>query len=69
MKRLEQHYSQFKKQMAPFQAAATGKIQNRHPSDVVDRSHGSPLDKEETNSCHVVLIEEKQPDSTTRPDV
>ena len=55
--------------MAPFQAAATGKTQNRCPSDVVDRSHGSPLDKEEASNCHVVLVEEQQPDSTTRPDV
>ena len=69
MKRLEQHDSQFKQQMAPFQAATNVKMQNRHPSDVVDRSHGSPLEKGETNSCHVVLVEEQQPDSTTRPDV
>ena len=47
----------------------TGKKQNRHPSDVVDRSHGSPLDKGESNSHPVVLVEEQQPDSTTRPDV
>ena len=68
MKRLEQHDSQFKQQMALFQAAATGKTQHRHPSDV-DRSHGSPLDKGETNSYHIVLVKEQQPDSTTRPDV
>ena len=69
MKRLEWHDSQFKQQMAPFQAAAARKMQNRCPSDVVDRSHGSPLDKGETNSCCVVLVKEQQPDSTTRPDV
>ena len=68
MKRLEKHDSQFKQLMAPFQAVATGKTQNRHPSDVVNRSHGSPLDKEETSSCHAILVEEQQPDSTTRPD-
>ena len=55
--------------MAPFQVAATGKMQNKHPSDVVDRSHGSPLDKDGTNSHHVVLVKEQQPDSATRPDV
>ena len=67
MRRLEQHNSQFK--MAPFQAADTGKTQNRCPSDVVDRSHGSPLGKEETSGHRVVLIEETQPDSTIKPDV
>ena len=55
--------------MAPFQAAAMGKTQNRHPSDVTDRSHGSPLDKKQTSSCCVVLIEEQQQDSITKPDV
>ena len=69
IKRLEKHDSQFQQQMAPFQAAATGKTQNRCSSDVVSRSHGSTLDKEETSSCHVILAEEQQPDSTTRPDV
>ena len=43
--------------------------QNRCPSDVANRSHGSPLDKEETSSCHVMLAEEQQADSSTRPDV
>ena len=61
MKRLEKHDSQIQQQMAPFQAAAMGKTQNRHPSDVVNRSHGSPLDKEETSCCHVILVED-QPD-------
>ena len=55
--------------MAPFQAAATGKTQNRCPSDVANRSHGSPLDKEETSSHCVILAEEQQPDSTTRSDI
>ena len=44
MKRLERHNSKFKQLMPPLQAAATGKMQNKHPSDVVDRSHRSPLD-------------------------
>ena len=69
MRKLEQHDNQFKQQIGPFHAAATGKTQNRHPSDVTDRSHGSPLDKEEISSCHVFLVEEQQPDSTTKPDV
>ena len=69
MRRLEQQDSQFKQQMTTFQAATTGKTQKRHPSDVVDRSHGSPPDKEETSSRLVVLVEEQQPDSTTKPDV
>ena len=69
MKRLEKHDSQFKQQMAPFQVAANGKTQNRCPSDVANRLHGSPLDREETSSHHVILVEEQQPDSATRPDV
>ena len=69
MKRLEKHDSQFQQQMAPFQTATTGKAQNRHPSDVVNRSHWLPLDKEETSSHHVILTEEQQSDSTTRPDL
>ena len=69
MRMLEQHDNQFKQQMAPFHAAATGKTQNRHPFDVTDRSYGSPLDKEETSSCHVVLVKEQQPDSTIKPNV
>ena len=69
MRRLDQHDNQFKQQMAPFQAAATGKTQNKCHSDVTNRSHGSPLDKEETSSYCVVLVEEQQPDYTTKPDV
>ena len=69
MRRLEKHDSQFQQQMAPFQAAVTGKTQNRCPSDVASRSHGSPLDKEETSNHHVIFAEEQQPDSTTRPDI
>ena len=61
--------SLFEQQMSPFQMAATGKTQNRYPSDVTNRSHGSPTDKEEASSHHVVLVEEQQPDSTTKPDV
>ena len=69
MRKLEQHDDQFKQQMAPFQATAMGKTQSRCPSNVTDRSHGSPLDKKETSSCHVVLVKEQQPDSITKPDV
>ena len=69
MKRLEKHDNRFKQLMAPFQATATGKMQNKWPSDVVDRSQGSPLDRAEASSCHVVLAEEQQPDSPTKPDV
>ena len=69
MKRLEKHNSKFKQMMAPFQALTTGKMQNKWPSDVVDRSQGFPLDRAETRSCHVVLAKEQQPDSTTKLDV
>ena len=69
MRKLEQYDNQFKQQMAPFHAAAMGKTQNKCPSNVTDRSHGSPLDKEEASSHHVVLVEEQKPDSTTKPDV
>ena len=69
MRKLEQHDNQFKQQMAPFHTVAMGKTQNRHPSDVTDRSHGSSLDKGETSSHRVVLVEEQQPDSTNKPDV
>ena len=69
MRKFEQHENQFKQQMDPFHAAATGKTQNRHPSNVTDRSHGSPLDKEEASSRCVVLVKKQQPDSTTKPDV
>ena len=69
MKRLEKHDSKFKQMMVLFQAVATGKMQNKWPSDVVDRSQGSPLDRAEASSCHMVLAEEQQPDSTTKQDV
>ena len=49
--------------------AATGKTQNRHPSDVTNRALSSPPGKEETSSHHVVLTEEQQPDFTTKPDM
>ena len=55
--------------MAPFHAASTGRVQNRHPADVEDKTQGTPLGKEETSSCHIILFEEQQPDSTTKPDV
>ena len=69
MRKLEQHDNQFKQQMAPFHATAMGKTQNRHPSNVTGRSHGSPLDKEETSSHCIVLVKKQQPDSTIKPDV
>ena len=69
MRKLEQHDNQFKQKTPPFHAAAMEKTQNRGPSDITDRSHGSPLDKEEASSCCVVLVEEKQPDFTTKPGV
>ena len=69
MKRLEKHNSKFKQMMAPFQAMATGKIQNKWPSDVVDRSQGSPLDRAEASSHCVVLAEEQQLNSTTKLDL
>ena len=55
MKRLEKHDSKFKQMMAPFQAVATGKMQNKQTSDVVDRSQGFPLDRPEASSHCVVL--------------
>ena len=69
MRKLEQHDNQFKQHMSPSHAAVMGKTQNRHPSDVTDTSHGSPLDKEETSSHCVVLIKEQQPNSTTKSNV
>ena len=55
--------------MAPFHAAFTGRVHNRHPADVKDKTQGTPLGKEEASSCHIVLVEEQQPDSTTKLDV
>ena len=55
--------------MAPFHAASTGRVQNRCPADVEDKTKGSPLGKEEASSCHVILAKDQQPDSTTKPDV
>ena len=55
--------------MAPFHAASTRRVQNRCPADVDDKTQGTPLGKEEASSCQVILIEEQQPDSTTKPDV
>ena len=55
--------------IAPFHAASTWRVQNRHPADVEDKTQGLPLGKEEASSCQVVLVEEQQPDSTTKLDV
>ena len=55
--------------MAPFHVASTRKVQNRCPADVEDKTQGTPLGKEETSSCHIILVEKQQLDSTTKPDV
>ena len=55
--------------MAPFHVASTGRVQNRHPADVEDKTQGSPLGKEEASSHHVILVKEQQLDSTTKLDV
>ena len=55
--------------MAPFHVASTGRVQNRCPADVKDKTQGSQLGKEEASSHHVILVEEQQPDSTTKLDV
>ena len=69
VKKLERHVDQFQQMMAPFHAASAGRVQNRHPADVEDKTQGTPLEKEETSSCHIVLVKEQQPDSPTKPDV
>ena len=69
IKKLERYDNQFQQMMAPFHAASTGRVQNRHPADVEDKTQGVPLGKEEASSCHVILVEDQQPDSTTKPDV
>ena len=65
----DRHDDQFQQMMAPFHAASTRRVQNRCPADVKDKMQGTPLGKEETSSHHIVLVEEQQPDSTTKPDV
>ena len=55
--------------MAPFHAASTGRVQNRCPADVKDKTQGTPLEKEEASSCHILLVKEQQPDFTTKLDV
>ena len=69
VKRLERHDSKFEQMIAPFLATATGKMQNKRPADVADKSQGSQLDRTKATSCRVVLAEEQQPDSMTKLDV
>ena len=69
IKKLESYDDQFQQMMAPFHAAFTGRVQNRHPADVEEKTQGVPLGKEETSSHHIILVEEQQLDSTTKPDV
>ena len=69
IKKLERYDDQFQQMMAPFHAAFTGRVQNRCPADVEDKTQGAPLGKEEASSWHIVLVEEQQPDSTTKLNV
>ena len=69
IKKWDRHDSLFEQQMSPLQMAATEKTQNRHTSDVTNRACSSPPDKEEASSHCMVLVEEQQLDSTTKPDV
>ena len=46
IKKLERYDNQFQQMMAPFHAASTGRMQNRHPADVKDKTQGTPLGKE-----------------------
>ena len=69
IKKLERYDDQFQQMMAPFHAASTGRVQNRCPADVEDKTQDIPLGKEEASSCHVVLVKEQQPDSITKLDV
>ena len=69
IKKLEKHDNQFQQMMAPFHAASTGRVQNRHPADVKDKTQCTRLGKEETSSHHIILVKEQQPDSTIKPDV
>ena len=67
-KRLERHDDQFQQMMAPFHMASVGRVQNRHPADVKDKTQ-NPLGREEASSHHIILAEEQQPDSTTKLDL
>ena len=69
IKKLKRYDNQFQQMMAPFHAASTGRMQNRHPADVKDKTQGLPLGKEEASSHHIILVKEQQPDSTTKLDV
>ena len=55
--------------IAPFHAASSGRVQNRHPADVEDKTQGTPLGKEEASSHHIILVKEQQLDSTTKLDM
>ena len=55
--------------MASFHVTSTGRVQNRCPADVGDKTQGSPLGKEEASSHHIILVEEQQLDSTIKLDV
>ena len=68
IKKLERYDDQFQQKMAPFHAASTGRVQNKCPADVKDKTQ-NPLGREEASSCHVILVKEQQLDSTTKPDV
>ena len=69
IKKLERYDDQFQQMMAPFHAASAGRVQNRCPADVKEKTQGIPLGKEEASSSHIILVEEQQPDSTTKLDV
>ena len=69
IKKLERYDDQFQQMMAPFHAASTGRVQNKCPADVKDKTQDAPLGKEEASSHHIILVKEQQPDSTTKLDV
>ena len=69
IKKLERYDYQFQQMMAPFHAPSTRRVQNRCPADVKDKTQGTPLGKEKASSCHVILVKEWQPDSTSKLDV
>ena len=62
IEKLERYDNQFWQMMAPFHVASTRRVQNRHPADVKDKT--PPLGKEEVSSCHIILVEQQQLDST-----
>ena len=68
IKKLERYDNQLQQKMAPFHATSTVRVQNRCTADVVDKTQGTPLGKEEASSCHIILVKEQQLDSTTKPD-